>query len=214
MAATTARASISAAALEEHRAHGPPGLEADDVAGQHQLGAEPGHLGQGPVGEVGAAQAAWEAEVVLDRGALAGLPSRRLALDDDGAQTLRRGVHAGGQPGRSAADDADVVERPLGGGVQAERAGDLQRRGRPQGLAVRHQHERQVGRAAPARGARAGRPRRPARRRTSGRGRGCGSGTVLISWLRSDHRCPTTRTSEVCSGCPCRQSSSRSSTTG
>ena len=37
---------------------------------------------------------------------------------------------------------------------------------------------------------------------------------ILISWLRSDHRCPTTRTSEVWSGLARRQSSSRSSMTG
>ena len=40
--------------------------------------------------EVGAAQPVGEAEVVLDARALAGLPTGRLALDDDGAQSLRR----------------------------------------------------------------------------------------------------------------------------
>ena len=45
-----------ARAVEAHGPHRPAGLEADDVARQDHLGAEPGRLGDGPPGEVGAAQ--------------------------------------------------------------------------------------------------------------------------------------------------------------
>ena len=114
MATTTERASTSAAAREQHRPDRPALLEPDDLAGQHQLGAEPRDLGERALGEVGAAQALGEAEVVLDRRALAGLSARGLALDDDRAEPLGSGVHPGREPGRAAADDADVVERLLG----------------------------------------------------------------------------------------------------
>jgi len=63
-----------------------PGLEADDVPGQHQLGAEPRRLRECALGEVGAAEALGEPQVVLDRRALARLATGRLALHDDGAQ--------------------------------------------------------------------------------------------------------------------------------
>ena len=69
-----------------------------------------------------------EPEVVLDRRALPGLATGRLALDDHGAEAFGRGVHGGGQPGRPGPDDADVVQRLLGGGAQAEGAGQLERR--------------------------------------------------------------------------------------
>jgi hypothetical protein len=98
------------------------------------------------VGEVGAAQPLGEAQVVLDGGALAGLPSRGLALDDDGAQALGGRVHGSGQAGRPAADDADIVQGLLGRGVQAEGAGQLQRGRGGEGVAVGDEHEREVAR--------------------------------------------------------------------
>ena len=119
-----------AAVAEADRPHRAARLEADDVAGEHHLGAEPARLGDGPVREVGARQALREAEVVLDRRALPGLAARRLAFDDDGLQPLRRAVHRGREPGRPAADDAEVVQRLLGAGAQAERVGELDGRRR------------------------------------------------------------------------------------
>ena len=102
-------------------------------------------LGDGALGEVGPAEPLREAEVVLDRRALAGLPAGRLALDDDGAQPLGRGVDGGGQPGRPAADDAQVVERLLGAGAQARaRSASSSVVGAPERLGVGDQHQRQV----------------------------------------------------------------------
>ena len=96
------------------------------------------------MGEVGPGQALREAEVVLDRRALPRLAARRLLLHDDGAQPLRGGVDGGGEAGRTAADDAQVVERLLGLGAQAERARQVEVRRRAQRLAVGHEHEREV----------------------------------------------------------------------
>src|SRR5260370_41666434 len=97
------------AVAEEHGTNGPAHLESGDVAGKDHLGAEAARLGDRPMGEVGAAQAPWESEVVLDGRALTGLSARRFAFDDDGLEPLRRAVDGGGHPCRSTADDAEVV---------------------------------------------------------------------------------------------------------
>ncbi len=142
----TVRASISPAPSNEHGADRTATLQSGHVAGQHHLGAEAGDLGDRPLRQIGAAQPLGEAEVVLDRRALAGLAAGRLALDHHGAQSLGRRVHRSGQSGRTAADDAHVVQRLLGAGVQPERAGHLEDPGRAERLAARHQHQRQIGR--------------------------------------------------------------------
>ena len=131
-------------AVEHHRTHRPPLLERDHVAGQHHLGAEPLHLRHRPVGQVGAAEALGEAQVVLDRGARAGLATGSLPLDHDRAQPLGRRVDRRGQAGGTAADDAHVVQRLPGLGAQAERAGQLDGGGGAQRVALRRQHEGQV----------------------------------------------------------------------
>ena len=134
---------------DARRAPGRADSSADDVAREHHLGAEPRRLGHRAVREVGAGEALREAEVVLDRRALTGLTAGRLALDDDGAQALGGGVDRGGQPGRAGADDAQVVERLLGPGAQAERAGEVEGRRRPQHARGRAP-ARAGGRRAPA----------------------------------------------------------------
>ena len=98
------------AVAELHDAGRAARLQADDVAGGEHLGAELRGLAAGPVGELGAGHAVGEAEVVLDPRALPGLPAGRLALDEHGAQALRRPVDGAAQPGRAAADDDEVVE--------------------------------------------------------------------------------------------------------
>ena len=98
----------------------PARLEADDVAGEHHLRAEAPGLGDGAVREVGAGEALREAEVVLDRRALAGLPAGRFALDDDGLQALptRRRPPPRARPGppptmhRSYSGCSALVRRP------------------------------------------------------------------------------------------------------
>ena len=165
-------------AVEEHRPHRPAGLEADDVARQDHLGAEAGDLGDGALGEVGAAQALGEPQVVLDRRALSRLAAGGLALDDDGAQALGGRVHRGGQAGRPAADDAHVVQAAAGRRCAA-RARPPARASTASGACRRRAPARAGGRPGPpGRGRAAAGPRRRARRRTSGRGRGCGPGTA------------------------------------
>ena len=201
-------------AVEQHRAHRAAGLEADDVAGQHHLGAEPGRLRHRAVGEVGAGEALGEAEVVLDRRALPGLAARGVALDDDGLQPLGGGVHRGGEAGRAGADDAEVVERLLGPGAQAERVGELDRGGGAERGAVGDQRP-PAGRPAPRRRGRAAAGLVVALDLEPAVGHVVvGEERLDLVRVCSDQRWPTTRTSESRSGWPCAQSRSRSSSTG
>ncbi len=130
--------------VEAHRAHRAAGFESDDFAGQNHLGLEPFRLPEGSLGEVSPGESVLEPEVVLDAGALPGLSARRAALDDHRLQSLGRAVHRAGETGRTSADDAQVVEGLVGGGVQVESGGELSRRRRAQGIAVGEEHERQL----------------------------------------------------------------------
>ena len=100
-----------------------------DRPGDEDLGAEPARLLQRAARELVAGDARREAEVVLDPRRGAGLAARRLALDHDRAQPLRRAVHGGREPGRPGADDHGVV---LGRG----RLGARGRAARPPGAAA------------------------------------------------------------------------------
>ena len=104
---------------------GPRALEPDDLPRGEQLGTEAQGLAARPLGELRAGDPVGEAEVVLDAGALPGLATGRLALDEDGAQTLACAVHGGTQACRSGADHDKVVE--IGGrfGGQAHGRGHL-----------------------------------------------------------------------------------------
>ncbi len=166
-----------AAAAELHDPPGALDAQRDRVLDGQQLGPEPARLVGAAAGEVGAAEAGREAEVVLDPARLAGLAAGRLALDHHRPQALRGAVDGGRQPGRAAADDHEVVV------VRGRRAGhpeplrELEHARALEHLAVLHQRHRQpVG--APRRRPRAARaPRRRARRRASARARGCGRGS-------------------------------------
>ena len=94
-----------AAAAQLDEAPGALDAQCDGVLDGQQLGAEAARLIGRAAGEVRAAQAGGEAEVVLDPAGLAGLAAGRLALDHDRAQALRRAVDGGGQTRRAAADD-------------------------------------------------------------------------------------------------------------
>ena len=72
-----------------------------DLARQHELRPEDPRLLVGALRELGAADAAREAEVVADQRARARLAADRLALDDERAQPLRGGVDGGGEAGRA-----------------------------------------------------------------------------------------------------------------
>src|SRR6266568_3563095 len=85
-------------------------VQGDHVAGGEYLGLELAGLPARPLGELRPGHAVGEAEVVLDPGALPGLAADRLALDQHRVQALGRAVDGRAQPGRSAADDDQVVE--------------------------------------------------------------------------------------------------------
>ena len=70
-------------------------------------------------GQAGAADAAGEAEVVLDEGAGSGLAADGVAFEQDGMQTFGGGVDGGAEPSGAGAVDGDVV---FGGGGCAEPA--------------------------------------------------------------------------------------------
>jgi hypothetical protein len=122
----------AAAVAEPHGALGAVRLEGDDVAGGDHLDAEPGRLPPGPLGQLAAADAVGEPEVVLDAAALAGLPAGRLALDEHRPQPLGGAVDGGAQPGRAAAHHDQVVELLAGVDVQPDDRGQLGVRGRHQ----------------------------------------------------------------------------------
>ena len=84
------------------------GLEPDGAEGRRGARAELARLGDGPAGELGAADAGREAEVVLDPARGAGLAAQRRALDDQRVEALGGSVDRGGQARRAGADDEQV----------------------------------------------------------------------------------------------------------
>ena len=193
---------------------GPRALQAGDLLHGQQLGAEAARLVVRAAREIGAGEPVREAEVVLDPRALPGLAARRGALDQHGAQALGGAVDGGGEAGRSAADDHEVVEVELGLRGQAEPARQLERRRRLQHAAVAQEHRRE-----PV-GGDAGDVEQPARLRVAlqvqplVRARGCGRGSRArrASRARSGgrRRAPRGRRATA-SAC---QSPSRSSSVG
>ena len=93
--------------------------QAGHLLGQN-LDAEALGLGDGAAGQVRAAEAVGEAQIVLDARRRARLAAGGLALDHHGVQALGRPVDGGGQPRRAAADDDQVVERLLGARLEAD----------------------------------------------------------------------------------------------
>ena len=178
-----------------------------------ELGAEAAGLVGRPLGEVGALEAAREAEVVLDPARLAGLAARGLALDHDGAQPLGRAVDGRGEPGRAAADDDEVVvvEARLVG--DAEALGELEQRGPLEDRAVLEQRDRQpvVVDAATWSSSRASLSRSTSSQRAGTRLRARKSRRSCVSF---EKRWPMTRTPPASSAAPASHVVSRSSTTG
>ena len=88
-----------------------PGSRVDplDRASHKDLGAEPARLLQCPTRQLVAGDTRREAKVVLDSRRRAGLPPRRLSLDRDRPQALRRAVDGRGQARRSCTDNHRVV---------------------------------------------------------------------------------------------------------
>jgi hypothetical protein len=96
-----------------------------DVLRGEDLRAEPPGLRGRAMRRVGAAETAREAQVVLDSRAGSGLAARRVPLDEHGTQAFRCGVDRAGQPGRTTADDDEIVELPLRACVQPDPVGQL-----------------------------------------------------------------------------------------
>src|SRR5205823_11377506 len=74
----------------------------------HEASREDPRLLIGALRELRAGDAAREPEVVAYQRAGGGLAANRLALDDERAQTLRRGIDRGGEPGRTRSDHDHV----------------------------------------------------------------------------------------------------------
>ena len=167
--------------------------------GHDQVDAEPlGLLDRAP-GEVASVEPGRKARVVLDHGAVAGLATRHVQLDDHGAQPFGRPVDRSGQPSWAAADHDQVVQCLIGllsadptarrGSAHPGRSGRNDPAGARSAATSSRVPTRPGSCSCPSRGP----PRRPDR--TSGTGRRCGPGTVFNSWTRGDHRGPTRRIS-------------------
>src|SRR5207248_9292901 len=94
--------------------------QAGDLDGSEHFHAVPAGLRDEPVGQVAAADPLREARVVLDPLGDPGLAAQAALVDHDRVDALAGGVDGGGQPGRSAADDHQVVAGPVGDQAQAE----------------------------------------------------------------------------------------------
>lgn len=105
-------------AVQQRGVHRAAGLDAEDAAGEHHLRPKAGHLGDGALGQIRTGQALGKSEIVLNGGALTGLPAGGLPFDDHGAQALGCRIDGGGQTGRAATHDAHVVETLCGIGAQ------------------------------------------------------------------------------------------------
>src|SRR4051794_28069781 len=84
---------------------------------RYDLDAEASRLRDRPSCQIGAAETGWKPKIVLDPRAHPGLAAGRLPFDEDGVQTLRGAVNGGGQPGRPAADNHQIVEGKSGLGL-------------------------------------------------------------------------------------------------
>jgi hypothetical protein len=89
------------------------------LARQQALGAEALHLLAGPLGQLGAADTAWKAQLILDPRAAAGLAAQRIALDQHCFWPFRCAAHSRAQASRAGAIDRQVI---LGAGGSAEPA--------------------------------------------------------------------------------------------
>src|SRR5690242_17727531 len=83
-------------------------LERDGAVGRGRASAELSCLADRTHGQLGAADASWEAEVVLDPPRRPGLAAERVAVNDQGVQPLGRAVDGRSETGRAAADDKQV----------------------------------------------------------------------------------------------------------
>jgi hypothetical protein len=84
------------------------GFEGDRAVGRRGSCAELARLADGAAGQLRAADACWESEVVLDPARRSGLAAERGALDDQRVESLGCAIDGGGEAGGAAADDEQV----------------------------------------------------------------------------------------------------------
>ena len=202
---------VARAGGDDHRASGdvgpvgrggrrdarPPPAARSPRTGAVRCGAELLRLHDGALGEVAAGDAGREAEVVLDPRAGPGLAADRDHLDAQRPQSLRRSVHRGREPGRTAADH-DQVEAALGNAAerQPEVLGQVAG-GRPAQHRPGGDHDRQFDRRNAELAQHRPRRQRPDRGRPIREGCGCGQGTPGLRSDSGENRDPTTRRVEA-----------------
>ena len=120
---------------------GVPGLETGDGPGEIERGAESRCLEDGASAELPAGDPAWEAEVVADHRAGAGLSAERLGLEDQRVEALRGAVDGRPQPGRAGTDDRKVEHRRRDVDGDAERRGELSVAGIGESRGSHHLHQ-------------------------------------------------------------------------
>ena len=120
------------------------GLEGEGAVGRRGAGVELPRLGDRPAGELAAADAGGEAEVVLDPARRSGLAAERGALDDQRVESLGGAVDGGGEAGGAAADDHEVVVVDGRRGGDAEALGELEHGRALEHRAVLQQRDRQA----------------------------------------------------------------------
>ena len=119
--------------------------EAGDLTDQQELDAERNRLLVGSRGQLGAADASGESEVIADHRAGSRLAADHLTLDDERPQPIRRRVDRRGETRRPCSDDDDIVEAAFGLRLDAEHPRDLEVR-RVRQAAVTEDHGRQSAR--------------------------------------------------------------------
>src|ERR1039457_117405 len=96
-----------------------------DAHGTEELHLVAPGLSDEAFGEISTTDALWKSGVVVDPLGDTGLATEPAALDHDGIDAFSRGIDRGGEPGRTAADDREVVATALGLEGQPELARQL-----------------------------------------------------------------------------------------
>ena len=120
------------------------GRECDGAVGEPKLGAEEPGLLISALRQLAAAEAAWEAQVVADQRARAGLAADGTGVEHGRAEALGRAVDRGAEPGGTGADDDEVGVVRVELGREAERPRQLRGARVGQSLAVGERNRRRA----------------------------------------------------------------------
>ncbi len=120
-------------------------LEAHHLVGDRHFDAEFLRLIVGARHQRNAADAGWKAEIILDAGRRARLAAERTTVEHQGGKPFRSCIDAGREPGRSGADDRNVIEQVrIDRSHQPDAAGQFDLARIPQHLSARAQHDRKL----------------------------------------------------------------------